>query len=95
MRVVELDEACRLQQVHDGSFASIDEVPLTALSLTVPFLLRVHRAVAVVPGPAKCAAVRAALEGKVTTLCPASILRRHRNATLFLDEDSAAGLGRP
>jgi glucosamine-6-phosphate deaminase len=94
VRVVELDEACRRQQVHDGAFASLDQVPRSALSLTVPFLLSVPRAVAIVPGPAKREAVRAALEGPVTTGCPASILRRHRNATLFLDGDSAAALGR-
>jgi glucosamine-6-phosphate deaminase len=93
VRVVELDEPCRRQQVNDGCFASLEEVPRTALSLTVPFLLRVPRAVAIVPGPAKRAAIQAALEGPVTTACPASILRRHRDATLFLDEDSAAGLG--
>jgi glucosamine-6-phosphate deaminase len=94
VRVVELDEACRHQQVHDGAFASVAEVPRTALSLTIPFLLRVPRAVAIVPGPAKRAAIQAALEGPVATACPASILRRHRDATLFLDEDAAAGLGR-
>jgi glucosamine-6-phosphate deaminase len=49
--------------------------------------------VAIVPGLAKRAAIRAAVRGPVTTACPASILRRHRDATLFLDEDSAAGLG--
>jgi glucosamine-6-phosphate deaminase len=93
VRVVELDEPCRRQQVHDGCFPSLDAVPRTALSLTVPFLMRVPRAVAIVPGPAKRAAIAAAIEGPVTTACPASILRRHRDATLFLDEDSAAGLG--
>jgi glucosamine-6-phosphate deaminase len=93
VRVVELDEPCRRQQVHDGAFARIEDVPPKALSLTVPFLMRVPRAVAIVPGPAKRAAVRAALEGPVTCACPASILRRHRNATLFLDEASAAGPG--
>ena len=93
VRVVDLDEPCRRQQVNDGCFRSLDEVPRTALSLTVPFLMRVPRAVAIVPGPAKRAAIAAALEGPVTTACPASILRRHRDATLFLDEDSAAGLG--
>jgi len=94
VRVVELDEPCRRQQVNDGCFASLSEVPRTALSLTVPFLMRVPRAVAIVPGPAKRAAITAAITGPVTTACPASILRRHRDATLFLDEDSAAGLGR-
>jgi len=93
VRVVELDEPCRRQQVNDGCFPSLAEVPRTALSLTIPYLLRVSRAVAIVPGPAKRAAVQAALQGPVTTACPASILRRHRDATLFLDEDSAAGLG--
>ena len=93
VRVVALDDPCRRQQVNDGCFASLAEVPRTALSLTVPFLMGVPRAVAIVPGPAKRAAIRAAVRGPVTTACPASILRRHRDATLFLDEDSAAGLG--
>jgi glucosamine-6-phosphate deaminase len=94
VRVVELDEVCRNQQVHDGSFPSLEDVPRTALSLSIPFLLRVPRAVAVVPGPAKRAAIHAALEGPVTTACPASVLRRHPDATLYLDVDSAAGLAR-
>ncbi len=93
VRLVELDEPCRRQQVNDGCFPSLDEVPRTALSLTVPFLMRVPRAVAIVPGPAKRAAITAAVRGPVTRACPASILRRHRDATLFLDEDSVAGLG--
>jgi glucosamine-6-phosphate deaminase len=92
VRLVELDEPCRRQQVHDGGFPSLDAVPRSALSLTIPFLLRVPRAVAIVPGPAKRAAIAAAIEGPVTTACPASILRRHRDATLYLDDDSAAGL---
>jgi glucosamine-6-phosphate deaminase len=92
VRRVELDEACRRQQVNDGAFASLDAVPRTALSLTIPFLMRVPRVVAIVPGPAKRAAVKAALRGPVTRACPASVLRRHRDAALFLDEDSAAGL---
>jgi glucosamine-6-phosphate deaminase len=93
VRLVELDEPCRRQQVNDGCFPSLAEVPRTALSLTIPFLMRVPRAVAIVPGPAKRSAITAAVRGPVTTACPASILRRHRDATLFLDEDSAAGLG--
>lgn len=93
VRVVELDEPCRRQQVNDGCFATLADVPRTALSLTVPFLMGVPRVVAIVPGPAKRAAIQAAVRGPVTAACPASILRRHRDATLFLDEDSAAGLG--
>ncbi len=92
VRVVELDEPCRRQQVNDGCFPTLDAVPRTALSLGIPFLMRVPRAVAIVPGPAKRAAITAALTGPVTTACPASILRRHRDATLYLDDDSAAGL---
>ena len=92
VRVVELDEPCRSQQVNDGCFASLDEVPRTALSLSIPFLLRVPRAVAIVPGPAKRAAITASVRGPVTCACPASILRRHPDATLVLDEASAAGL---
>jgi glucosamine-6-phosphate deaminase len=92
VRVVELDEPCRHQQVHDGSFATLADVPRTALSLTVPFLLRVPRAVAIVPGPAKRAAIAAAVDGPVTCACPASVLRRHPDARLYLDSASAASL---
>jgi glucosamine-6-phosphate deaminase len=90
--VVELDAVCRQQQVNDGSFARLEEVPRHALSLGIPFLLEVPRAVAIVPGRAKRAAIAAAIDGPVTRACPASVLRRHRDATLFVDEDSAAGL---
>jgi glucosamine-6-phosphate deaminase len=93
VRVVDLDDACRRQQVHDGAFARVEDVPRTALSLSVPLIMGVPRAVAIVPGPAKRTAVAAAVEGPVTTACPASILRRHPDATLFLDRDSAGGLG--
>jgi len=92
VRVVELDLRSREQQVHDGSFARLEDVPRRALSLTVPCLMRVPRAVCIVPGPAKRAAVQAAVEGPLTTACPASVLRRHPDATLFLDTASAAGL---
>jgi len=94
VRVVELDEPCRHQQVHDGSFATLEEVPRRALSLTIPFLMRVPRAVAIVPGPAKRAAIAAAVEGPATCACPASVLRRHADARLYLDTASAAGLDR-
>jgi len=90
VRVVELDAACRQQQVNDGAFSRIEEVPRNALSLTIPRLMRVPRAVAIVPGPAKRGAIRAALQGPIAPSCPASILRRHQSATLFLDVESAA-----
>ncbi len=90
VRVVTLDEACRRQQVNEGAFAALDDVPRTALSLTIPFLMRVPAAVAIVPGPAKRAAVRGAVDGPLTRDCPASMLRRHPDATLHLDLASAA-----
>jgi glucosamine-6-phosphate deaminase len=92
VRVVDLDPVCREQQVHDGAFARIEDVPPRALSLTVPFLMGVPRTGAIVPGPAKRTAVAAAVDGPVTCACPASILRRHPDATLFLDDASASGL---
>ena len=90
VRLVDLEEACRAQQVHDGAFARLEDVPKQALSLTIPVFMRTPRIVAIVPGSAKRHAVRAALEDPVTEACPASILRRHPCATLFLDRDSAA-----
>jgi glucosamine-6-phosphate deaminase len=94
VRVVNLDEACRRQQVHDGSFQHLEDVPRRALSLTIPILLRTPHAVVNVPGSAKRQAVRDALEGPIDPCCPASILRRHAGAVLFLDRDSAALLRR-
>jgi glucosamine-6-phosphate deaminase len=90
VRVVDLDDICRMQQVHDGAFASIEDVPKRALSLTVPFFLRVPRAVVFVNGGRKSAAVRAAIEGPIAESCPASALRRHPWATLFLDQAAAS-----
>jgi glucosamine-6-phosphate deaminase len=95
VRTVDLDEVCRMQQVHDGAFARLQEVPARALSLTVPFFLRIPRALVLVNGERKAAAVRAALEGPVTEACPASALRRHPAATLFLDAAAASMLGKP
>ncbi|MCL6545702.1 MAG: glucosamine-6-phosphate deaminase [Bryobacteraceae bacterium] len=89
VKLVELDEICRRQQVHDGLFARIEEVPRFALTLTLPAILRIPRIFAVVPGIRKREAVTAALLGPVSTECPASILRTHPDADLFLDRDSA------
>lgn len=90
VKVVQLDEACRLQQVHDGAFPRLEDVPRVALTLTVPFLMSIPFAIVVVPGPTKREAVKRALEGPISTSCPASILRRHANATLFLDVEAAS-----
>lgn len=94
VRVVDLDETCRRQQVHDGAFESLATVPLRALSLTIPVFLRTPRVVACVPGFTKKQSVKTALEGPVVESCPASVLRRHSGAHLFLDADSAALLTR-
>lgn len=90
VRIVNLDDACRRQQVHDGCFARFDDVPKRALSLTIPFFMRTPHLVVTVPGAAKTQAVRDALEGPIATSCPASILRQHPDAAIFLDADSAA-----
>jgi len=92
VKVVELDDACRQQQVNDGCFPDFDSVPTHAISLTCPALMSAGAAVCVVPGPRKAEAVRATLEGPISTACPASILRQHPNAVLYLDRDSASKL---
>jgi glucosamine-6-phosphate deaminase len=88
IKAVELEEACRLQQVHDGCFAHLDEVPRTALTLTIPTLLSGRYLFCIVPGPTKRKAVASTLYGPITTKCPASILREHEGCVLFLDADS-------
>lgn len=90
VRIVNLDEACRQQQVNDGCFERVDDVPRRALSLTIPFFMRTPHAVVTVPGAAKAIAVRAALEGPISPRCPASILRQHPSAAIYLDLDSSA-----
>jgi glucosamine-6-phosphate deaminase len=90
IKVVALDDACRQQQVNDGCFPTFAAVPRHALSLTIPVFRRASRLSIHVPGPRKAAAVRDTLKGPVATACPASILREHPAATLYLDRDSAA-----
>ena len=92
VKVVALDAACRQQQVDDGCFASFDEVPTHALTLTVPRLLASGRIFCCVPGALKRAAVRRTLREPISGLVPATALRTHPNWSLYLDEDSAAGL---
>ena len=94
VKIVELDEACRAQQVNDGAFATLDEVPRRALSLTSPTVMARPKLFAIVPGPAKRQAIKDAVEGPIATSCPASILRRHADAHLFIDRDSSALLSR-
>jgi glucosamine-6-phosphate deaminase len=95
VKVVELDDRCKLQQVGEGHFATIADVPPRAITVTVPGLLRARHTLAIVPEARKAEPVRAALEGPVTTACPASILRRQPQSTLCLDRDSASLLTLP
>ena len=90
VKPVALDEICRNQQVHDGCFATLDDVPTHALTLTVPALMHAAQVFCVVPAATKARAVRDTLLGDIRTACPASILRRHPAATLYLDADSAS-----
>jgi glucosamine-6-phosphate deaminase len=90
IHVVDLDLACRTQQVNEGHFPTLNDVPKHALSLTVPALLRAKHVLAIVPEKRKAEAIHMALTGPVTPKCPASILRTQRHVTLYLDRDSAS-----
>jgi len=92
IHIVNLDPACRTQQVNEGHFPTLDKVPKQALSLTVPALLAPEHVLAIVPEKRKAAAIQAALNGPVSPDCPASILRTHSNVALYLDKDSASSL---
>ncbi|MBS0661621.1 MAG: glucosamine-6-phosphate deaminase [Verrucomicrobia bacterium] len=92
VKAVELDDACRTQQVNDGCFPTFDAVPRMALTLTIPALMSARRLFAIVPGPRKARAVASALRGPVGHHCPASILRRQSHARLYLDLESAREL---
>lgn len=90
VKIVKLDNVCRQQQVNDGCFPCLDSVPQEAMTLTLSYIMSVPEAICVVPNNRKANAVFNALNGPVTTACPASILRNHPNAALYLDKDSAA-----
>jgi len=92
--VVPLDEACRKQQVGEGWFASLEQVPKLAISMTIREILRAKRIICSVPDSRKAEAVRAAIEGPLTNQLPASILRQHPNTTILLDNASAQLLSR-
>jgi glucosamine-6-phosphate deaminase len=94
VKVVTLDDACRRQQVNEGHFPTEADVPEQAITVTIPALLRARQVLAVVPESRKAEPVKLALEGPVTTACPASILQRTAHAAVFLDPDSAALLSR-
>jgi glucosamine-6-phosphate deaminase len=89
VKIVDLDEKCRQQQVNDGCFASLDEVPTHAITLTIPTLCQAKRLFCVVPAATKAWAVNQTINGEITEQCPASIMRRHQNATLYIDNHSS------
>lgn len=88
--IVKLDEACRRQQVGEGWFGNISEVPREAISMSVRQILKSKEIIVVVPDARKAAAVKASVEGDITPMAPASILRTHPATTLYLDRSSAA-----
>ena len=90
VKIVDLDDRCRHQQVNDGCFKHINEVPTHALTLTVPALLTAARIFCIVPAQTKAWAVKETLTGKISEHCPASVLRTHPHATLYVDNDSAS-----
>lgn len=92
MKVVRLDFACRVQQAAEGWFQTPEEVPDRALTLTIPTILRIPTLIVSVPGERKAQVVRRALQDPISEQCPATILRTHPDAKLFLDEESAAEL---
>ena len=94
VKIVRLDAECRQQQAAEGWFSSVEQVPEYAITLTIPTLLRVPRLIVSVPGKRKAHIVRRAFTEPVSTACPATILRNHPDATVYLDEESASELGR-
>ena len=89
VKIVKLDDTCRMQQVNDGCFEKLEDVPKTAVTLTMSAILNIKNAVTVVPGTTKANAIDMMINGEISTDCPASILRKQKNAILYLDKDSA------
>jgi glucosamine-6-phosphate deaminase len=89
VKIVHLDEVCRQQQVNDGCFGALEEVPRRALTLTIPRLLAAQRIYCCVPGPQKRKAITRMLEGPIGVDSPATALRRHPHCVLYLDIESA------
>ncbi|NSW89216.1 MAG: glucosamine-6-phosphate deaminase [Firmicutes bacterium] len=88
VKVVELEEKCRQQQVNDGCFKTLDDVPKYAITLTIPALMAGKYIFCMVPGNTKTEAVTNTIKGRISEECPASILRKHDNAILYIDKDS-------
>lgn len=92
VKIVPLDAVCRMQQVNDGCFASLELVPQNAVTLTCPALFAGSHLFCIVPAKTKAAAVKRTIEGEINHDCPATILRRHNSAKLYLDADSSKEL---
>ena len=90
VKPVALDEICRNQQVNDGCFARLDEVPKTAITLTVPTLFSGDHLFCIVPAKTKANAIKATLCHDINEKCPATVLRLHKSAVLYLDGDSSS-----
>ncbi len=90
IKPVKLDEVCRQQQVNDGCFEKLSDVPTHALTLTVPTLMAAEYNFCVVPAPTKAQAVKRTIEGDISEECPATILRKKDNAVMYCDKDSAS-----
>ena len=88
--IVNLDEACRRQQVGEGWFTDLSEVPRRAISMSVRQIMKAREIIVVVPDARKAQAVKLCFQGEISPLAPASILRTHSNATVYLDKDSAS-----
>ena len=92
--VVNLDEACRKQQMGEGWFKGFDDVPRQAISMSIRQILKAQEIICICPEERKAAAVKACLEGPVSNMAPASILKTHPRVTVYLDQASAAGMDR-
>ncbi len=90
--IVDLDTACRRQQLGEGWFDTLEDVPRSAISMSVPQILKARSIICTVPDARKAVAVREAVEGPVTPKVPASALQRHEDCRLFLDKESAVFL---
>jgi glucosamine-6-phosphate deaminase len=90
VKIVHLDEPCRRQQAAEGWFKSFEEVPKTAITLTMPRLFRVPKLIISVLGPRKANVIRRTFDDRISTACPSTILRTHGDATIFMDREAAA-----
>lgn len=92
VKAVRLDDICRQQQVNDGCFAKLDDVPQYALTLTIPTLVGAKHLVCTVPAATKAWAVERTVNGEINEQCPASIMRKHSDAVMYCDSESGKGL---